>query len=56
MSVSKAFHNYFQTPFSLSQKTQGRLTENVLAFESKRLGVFSRMPKRFSKGYFYYTY
>lgn len=40
----------------VSNQTSLCFDSNALAFESKRLGVFSRMPKRFSKGYFYYTY
>lgn len=48
MSVSKAFHNYFQTPFSLSQ-TQGRLTENVLAFQTKRPCVLTQTHLRLNQ-------
>ena len=49
MSVSKAFHNYFQTPFSLSQKTQGRLTENVLALQTKRPCVLTQTHLRLNQ-------
>ena len=43
--------NYFQYT-SVSNQTSLCFNSNALAFESKCLGVFSLMPKRFSKGYF----
>ena len=36
MNVSKGFENCFKEHFNDLKKTQGRLTENVLAFQTKR--------------------